>query len=509
MDVVLLGTGGADGWPNPWCTCASCEAQAREGHVRAQTSALVDGDLLLDLGPDVPRSALRLGRSLAAVRTVLLTHAHPDHTGPPALLWRSWSTRADVPLRVVGPPAAVAACREWVGPADPVTFVEVSPGDVVDVDHRGSGGHRYRARAVEATHGGPEIGPAVLWDVVRLTTDPPRGSTGTDASPGSSTPGDDEVPGRSASSTTTSGGRRGAGTRLLWATDTAPLREAAREQLELTTQQDGPLDLLALECSFGDVRLDGVDHHGLDDWPLTVADLRRRGVVGDATRLLAVHLGHGNPPERRLQERLAGWGAAAGRDGDVFGLRGRERHDGRAARPGRRTLVTGGARSGKSAHAQRLLLAEPDVCVVATGVGREDDADWRARVAAHRADRPLTWRTVETTDLADVLADPPAPALLVDDLGLWLTHVLASRDTWEDPDAADAALDPALAGLADALRETPAHRVVLVGNEVGSGVHPAHVSGRVFRDALGRVQQRLARECDEVVLVVAGRPLTL
>ena len=507
MEVVLLGTGGADGWPNPWCTCASCETQAGDGHVRAQTAALVDGDLLLDLGPDVPRSALRLGRSLAAVRTVLLTHAHSDHTGPPALLWRSWSTRSHDSLRVVGPPAAVAACRDWVGPHDPVTFEEVSPGAEVDVDHRAGGGSRYRARAVEATHGGPEIGPAVLWDVARRGPAPAEDTAGD---------GQDRVV-----------------SRLLWATDTAPLRDRALAQLEAATAVEGPLDLLGLECSFGDARVDGVDHHGLDDWPLTVAELRRRGVVGDATRLLAVHLGHGNPPEERLQARLAGWGASAGRDGDVHRVARTKRATSALTEKGspqadvaeprhrpavssrpcrrtsRRTLVTGGARSGKSAHAQRLLLAEPDVCVVATGVGREDDADWRARVAAHRADRPDRWRTVETSDLAGVLADPPAPALLVDDLGLWLTHVLDAAGAWEGPDGAREALDPALRALVDALRRTAARRVVLVGNEVGAGVHPAHVSGRVFRDALGRAQQRLAQECDEVLLCVAGRVLPL
>ena len=91
MEVLLLGTGSADGWPNAFCGCASCASSREGGEVRGQTAVLVDGRLLLDCGPEAPRAAERFGRSLRDVRSILLTHDHPDHVGPAALLWRRWA----------------------------------------------------------------------------------------------------------------------------------------------------------------------------------------------------------------------------------------------------------------------------------------------------------------------------------------------------------------------------------------------------------------------------------
>ena len=94
MEALVLGTGSADGWPNPWCRCASCTAERAAGRVRGSTAVLVDGVLLIDCGPDVPRAAASAGASLAGVRTLLLTHAHPDHLAPEVLLARSWTDAA-------------------------------------------------------------------------------------------------------------------------------------------------------------------------------------------------------------------------------------------------------------------------------------------------------------------------------------------------------------------------------------------------------------------------------
>src|SRR5690625_4353145 len=128
MNILLLGTGSADGWPNPFCGCASCRWAAAAGEIRGQTAALVDDALLLDCGPEAPRAAARCGRSLAGVRQMVFTHAHPDHLGPLALLMRQWAGLS-APLDVVGPPSVLAQCRDWAGPHDPVRFVAAHPGD--------------------------------------------------------------------------------------------------------------------------------------------------------------------------------------------------------------------------------------------------------------------------------------------------------------------------------------------------------------------------------------------
>ncbi|WP_344875091.1 bifunctional adenosylcobinamide kinase/adenosylcobinamide-phosphate guanylyltransferase [Allokutzneria multivorans] len=176
----------------------------------------------------------------------------------------------------------------------------------------------------------------------------------------------------------------------------------------------------------------------------------------------------------------------------------------------RRTLVLGGARSGKSAHAEGLAPADPSVTYVATARRRADDADWEARIAEHAHRRPECWKTVETADgpaLADVLAEASEnELLLVDDLATWLTEELDAAGAWDggprEPVHAE------VERLARAVNDTKA-RVVLVSAEVGLGVHPATPSGRLFRDELGRLNARVAEVCDTVTLLVAGIPLRL
>jgi adenosylcobinamide kinase/adenosylcobinamide-phosphate guanylyltransferase len=162
--------------------------------------------------------------------------------------------------------------------------------------------------------------------------------------------------------------------------------------------------------------------------------------------------------------------------------------------------VLGGARSGKSAHAEGL--ASGAVTYVATARRDPSDLDWQERIAKHVARRPSTWSTVETSDLPAVLADVPG-TVLVDDLATWLTGVLDDTGAWEGPlDEARLRCD----ALVDAVVRREG-RLVLVSAEVGLGVVPATRSGRLFRDELGSLNARLAQACDEVLLLVAGLPL--
>ena len=171
-----------------------------------------------------------------------------------------------------------------------------------------------------------------------------------------------------------------------------------------------------------------------------------------------------------------------------------------------RTLVLGGARSGKSAHAEGLVDGAGPVRYVATARTPADDVDWVQRVAVHRSRRPTHWETVEGADLVALVSAPAdGVPLLVDDLGTWLTTEIDDAGAWALPRGT---ITPRCDALADAVA---AHTgdLVLVTPEVGLGVVPATRSGRLFRDEIGMLNARLAQECDEVVLLVAGIPLRL
>jgi nicotinate-nucleotide--dimethylbenzimidazole phosphoribosyltransferase len=175
----------------------------------------------------------------------------------------------------------------------------------------------------------------------------------------------------------------------------------------------------------------------------------------------------------------------------------------------RRILVLGGARSGKSGVAERLVEGAPSVTYLATGpTPTPDDPEWQERVRRHRARRPRHWTTVETRDLAPFLTEHAAEPLVIDCLGAWLTAVMERCGAWDDkPDAAEA-IAAELDAFVDAWRDTN-RTVVAVSNEVGSGVVPPTRSGRLFRDQLGELNARIATESDEVWLVTAGIPRRL
>ena len=184
----------------------------------------------------------------------------------------------------------------------------------------------------------------------------------------------------------------------------------------------------------------------------------------------------------------------------------------------RRTLILGGARSGKSGFAERMLAGGIDprpVTYAATAPRYPGDAEWAERIARHRAQRPGSWRTVETGDepaaLAELFRTAEGP-VLADCLTLWLTSAMDEVHAWDEAGWASGSAPRLLGELtADLLAGYAAAPgpVVAVSNELGFGLVPPDPGGRRFRDELGRLNQAFAAAADEVWLVVAGLPLRL
>jgi adenosylcobinamide kinase/adenosylcobinamide-phosphate guanylyltransferase len=167
--------------------------------------------------------------------------------------------------------------------------------------------------------------------------------------------------------------------------------------------------------------------------------------------------------------------------------------------------VLGGARSGKSAHAESLVGDRDDVIYLATSVPVPGDDEWAQRLAAHRARRPSGWTTLETTAPSDLLR---GGTILVDSVTTWVAALMDETGVWAGEPGAAERLAARCDALVNAWAMTPAH-VVAVSDEVGLGVVPETSSGRLFRDTLGAVNQRLAGTADEVWFVVAGLPQRL
>ncbi|HOI51354.1 MAG TPA: bifunctional adenosylcobinamide kinase/adenosylcobinamide-phosphate guanylyltransferase [Azonexus sp.] len=180
----------------------------------------------------------------------------------------------------------------------------------------------------------------------------------------------------------------------------------------------------------------------------------------------------------------------------------------------KRTLILGGARSGKSRHAEQIAAASGQrVVYVATAESR--DGEMVRRIAHHRARRPADWGCVEeplylATRLRELAA--PDSCLLVDCLTLWLSNLLFAGRAAAQAETGEAISCPLFAGETAALVETLPQlpgQVILVSNEVGWGIVPMHPVSRLFADEQGRLNQRVAAVCERVTLVAAGLPLTL
>jgi adenosylcobinamide kinase/adenosylcobinamide-phosphate guanylyltransferase len=176
---------------------------------------------------------------------------------------------------------------------------------------------------------------------------------------------------------------------------------------------------------------------------------------------------------------------------------------------GRRlTLILGGARSGKSAHAQQLAATRGrSVLYVATAEAGDDEMT--ARIAAHRAERPSHWQTLEAArHVGAAVRGLSADVVLIDCLTLLASNVIAVLPEPVSEAQAMAALEPEIDELLRAYAAADGEWII-VSNEVGLGVVPAYPLGRAYRDALGRANQRLAASADEVLFLVAGLPFRL
>lgn len=182
--------------------------------------------------------------------------------------------------------------------------------------------------------------------------------------------------------------------------------------------------------------------------------------------------------------------------------------------PHRLTLILGGARSGKSFYAEQLAARQDgDVLYVATA--QAFDEEMAARIASHRAQRPAHWRTLEAPyGVGDALARYWAQrtslpnVILIDCLTLLANNVILALSEPVSQEGADAALTCEIDALLTAY-DAGETEWIIVSNEVGLGIVPAYPLGRVYRDALGRANQRLASVADEVLFMVSGLPMVV
>ena len=171
------------------------------------------------------------------------------------------------------------------------------------------------------------------------------------------------------------------------------------------------------------------------------------------------------------------------------------------------TLILGGARSGKSSYGEQLATSlSDDVLFVATA--QAWDEDMAARIERHKADRPSHWQTVEAPkSIATCLEGKSADVILIDCITLLVSNLLMV-DEEMDGDRLESAVATELSALIAKIETFKCHWII-ISNEVGLGIVPNNRMTRLYRDALGRANQRLAQKADKVILMVAGIPVPI
>lgn len=271
MKLTVLGSGAAEAIPDPYCSCDVCQIARREGgrHIRGRSAALINEDLLIDLGPDIIGAASQFRLFLGNLATVLITHSHSDHWVPQNLMWREpgFTPTPVVPLTVYGPEDATRGYEAYWERMTNIAFRPVTGGDQWTAG-------AYRIAAVPATHGDGKI-EALLYVV------------------------DDGTH------------------RVFYATDTSSLSEEAWNVLRPL----GPFDLILLDATSG-LRSGGMAHHGFEKFVETRARMVEEGVlIPEKTTLAAHHFSHnGGLTHTGLVDKYKPYDVTISYDGLVFSL---------------------------------------------------------------------------------------------------------------------------------------------------------------------------------------------
>jgi adenosylcobinamide kinase/adenosylcobinamide-phosphate guanylyltransferase len=178
------------------------------------------------------------------------------------------------------------------------------------------------------------------------------------------------------------------------------------------------------------------------------------------------------------------------------------------------TLIIGGARSGKSRYAQEMAerQSKPVLFVATAEAG---DKEMKSRIEAHRKARPADWKTLEApSNIGSLISRNLGEArfVIIDCVTMLVSNVLGQHTNWNNdkinPTATETAVLNEINGLVDCLRQSPAD-FVIVSNEIGLGLVPADPLSRLYRDLLGRANQLLAQQADDVIMMTAGIPLKI
>lgn len=174
------------------------------------------------------------------------------------------------------------------------------------------------------------------------------------------------------------------------------------------------------------------------------------------------------------------------------------------------TLVLGGARSGKSGYGEKLATERgPTADILYVATAQPFDTEMKARIERHRLERPGHWKTLEEPlDLVQALSKHTPDLILLDCVTLWVSNLLLSCDASAPDQEIEGMILDRAAALFASIREKRTDSI-LISNEVGFGIVPDNRLGRLYRDLLGRVNQQIAAAADEVILMVAGIPLTI